>query len=60
MDLISFLLGLVAGAALAAAGFVVWNWESPESVDGAEGSIREFTDEYEDAKKKVKARLERD
>lgn len=54
-----FFIGLVAGVAIMLLFFVVWNFEKPDALDKAEASVRNLTDEYEEAKAKVKAKIKR-
>jgi hypothetical protein len=52
-----FLLGVLVGAAVVGVFFVLWNLERPDALDSAEAKVRDLTDEYEEAKAKVKAKI---
>ena len=53
-----FFVGFGFGAVSMLVIFIVWNWQRPETLDKAEASVRTLTDEYEEAKAKVKEKLQ--
>ncbi len=54
-----FLIGVLVGATVVGVIFVLWNLERPDSLDNAEAQVRDLTDEYEDAKAKVRAKIKK-